>query len=128
MVWALPTYYPLRPMARLCCKAIKQCGRGQTERATYQVSISKHFESNYQKTTNHASKTIRGRCSGIDATIITIEANSSRGCMFYLAGTRLTGSEGESPAHHLGFAGKRLQNAHQQYRYQHGTGLADIRK
>ena len=53
---------------------------------------------------------------GIDATLITIEVNSSRGCMFYLC------CQGKPPTHHFRTASKRLPDAYQQYRHQHGTG------
>ena len=45
---------------------------------------------------------------GIDATIITIETTVA-GLHVLFSGTARLGSEGESPAHHLGFASKRLQ-------------------
>ena len=59
---------------------------------------------------------------GIDATLITIEVNSSRGCMFY--SRRLAGlcCQGKPPTHHFRTASKRLPDAYQQYRHQHGTG------
>ena len=58
---------------------------------------------------------------GINATLITIEVNSSRGCMFYLVG--LPDSAVKEPStYHLRPASDRVQNAHQQYSHQHGTG------
>ena len=59
---------------------------------------------------------------GIDATLITIEVNSSRGCMFYLVGLPDSAVKEKPSTHHFRTASKRLPDAYQQYRHQHGTG------
>ena len=56
---------------------------------------------------------------GINATLITIEVNSSRGCMFYLVGLP---DSAVKESHQRIISALQVQNAHQQYSHQHGTG------
>ena len=59
---------------------------------------------------------------GIDATLITIEVNSSRGCMFYLVGLPDSAVKESHQRIISALQVKRLPDAYQQYRHQHGTG------
>lgn len=58
---------------------------------------------------------------GIDATLITIEVNSSRGCMFYLVGLPDSAVKEMPPTYHFRATSEWIPDTYQQYHHQYGN-------